>query len=266
MKRDDLTLIAESYEDVKLNSYIRTLIEEGKSEEEIKEILVQEGLWDQAKAKWAGLDAGKIGASLKGKLGRLGQQALDSDFAQGVSKFAQKAAGAGQKAVKKAGFKGSFLDKGLGRVKKFAKNAPVDASKALNPVVQKGKSAESSMRAEKFKSIVSSHKRNIVDLFDKSVVAKTQTMEGLNNLVDEMMKDYKGVGGITNIQGLENSIKKNVIQKIMQIPYLNFTNPQRMADMFVKEILTHINDKVKTNAGTGTGLEKAHKLQQSDIN
>jgi len=49
------------------------------------------------------------------------------------------------------------------------------------------------------------------------------------------------------------------------MPYLNFTNPQGMADMFVKEILNHINNKVKTNAGAGTGLEKAHKLQQSDI-
>jgi hypothetical protein len=265
MERNDLTLIAESYQDVKLNSYINRLIEEGKTEEEIKDILVQEGLWDQAKAKWAGFDPKKIGTSLKGKLGQLGQKALDSNVVQGASKFAQKAAGAGQKAVQKAGFKGSALDKGLGGVKKFAKNAPVDARKALDPSVQKGKTAESSMRAEKFKSIVSSHKRHIFDLFNKSVAAKTQTMEGLNELVDEMMNDYKNVGGVTNIQGLEQNIKNDVVQKIMQMPYLNFTNPQGMADMFVKEILNHINNKVKTNAGAGTGLEKAHKLQQSDI-
>lgn len=265
MERNDLTLIAESYEDVKLNSYINSLIQEGKSEEEIKEILVQEGLWDQAKAKWAGFDPKKIGTSLKGKLGQMGQSALDSNIVQGASKFAQNAAGAGQKAVQKAGFKGSALDKGLGGVKKFAKNAPVDARKALDPSVQKGKTAESSMRAEKFKSIVSSHKRHIFDLFKKSVDAKTQTMEGLNNLVDEMMGDYKGVGGISNVQGLEDTIKNQVVQKIMQMPYLNFTNPQGMADMFVKEILNHINNKVKTSAGAGTGLEKAHKLQQSDI-
>lgn len=265
MERNDLTLIAESYEDVKLNSYINSLIQEGKSEEEIKQILVQEGLWDQAKAKWAGFDPKKIGTSLKGKLGQMGQNALDSNIVQGASKFAQKAAGAGQKAVQKAGFKGSALDKGLGGVKKFAKNAPVDARKALDPSVQKGKTAESSMRAEKFKSIVSSHKRHIFDLFKKSVDAKTQTMEGLNNLVDEMMGDYKGVGGISNVQGLEDTIKNQVVQKIMQMPYLNFTNPQGMADMFVKEILNHINNKVKTSAGAGTGLEKAHKLQQSDI-
>lgn len=265
MERNDLTLIAESYQDVKLNSYINFLIQEGKTKDEIQEILIQEGLWDQAKAKWAGFDPKKIGTSLKGKLGQLGQKAVDSNIVQGASKFAQKAAGAGQKAVQKAGFKGSALDKGLGSVKKFAKNAPVDARKALDPAVQKGKTAESSMRAEKFKSIVSSHKRHIFDLFEKSITAKTETMNGLNDLVDEMINDYKNIGGITNILGLEQSIKNNVVQKIMQMPYLKFSNSQEMANMFVDEILNHINTKVKTNAGAGTGLEKAHKLQQSDI-
>lgn len=265
MERNDLKLIAESYQDVKLNSYINELIQEGKTEEEIKNILIQEGLWDQAKAKWTGFDAKKMGTSLKGKLGQFGQRALDSNIVKGASKFAQKAASAGQKAVQNAGFKGSALDKGLGGVKKFAKNAPVDARKALDPSIQKGKTAESSMRAEKFKSIISSHNKHIFDLFDKSVEAKTKTMEGLNELVDEMISDYKNIGGVTNIAGLEQSIKKDVVQKIMQMPYLNFTNPQGMADMFVKQILNHINNKVKTNAGAGTGLEKAHKLQHSDI-
>jgi len=265
MASNDLTLIAESYQEVKIKSYMNRLVEEGKSNEEIKEILIQEGLWDQGKAAWAGLNPKNIGKSLKGKLGQLGQKAANSNFVQGASKLAQNVAGAGQKAVQKAGFKGSALDKGLGGVKKFAKNAPKDLSKSLDSSVQKGKTAESSMRAEKFKSIVSSHKRHIFDLFNKSIAAKTQTMEGLNDLVDEMMTDYKNIGGISNVQGLESTIKQNVVQKIMQMPYLNFTNPQGMADMFVQEILNHINNKVKTNAGTGTGLEKSHKLQQSDI-
>ena len=264
MERNDLSLIAESYENVKIISYVNRLIEEGKSEEEIQEILIQEGLFDQAKAHFAGFDRKKLGQSIKGKIGKLGKDVLDSGFVRGASKLAQGAAGLGQKAVQNAGFKGSALDRGLGNVKKFAKNAPKDLSKVADSAHQKGKTAESSMRSEKFKSLVSSHRTHILDLFEKSVEAKTQTMEGLNDLVDEIMNDYKKIGGISGIEKLENSIKTNVVQKIMQMPYLNFTNPLGMTDMFVKEIIDHIN-KVKTNAGTGTGLEKAHKIQKTDI-
>jgi len=264
MERNDLSLIAESYEDVKINSYIIKLIEEGKTDAEIEQILIQEGLFDVAKAKWQGFDRNKFADSVKGRLGQLGQKALNSNFAKGAAKFTQGAAKAGQKALRMGGLKGSSLDKGLGKIKNFAKNAPQQAKDALNAPIQKGKTAESSMRAEKYKALVTNHKTQIYNLFKTSVEAKTQTMEGLNNLVEEIIKDYSRIGGVSNISGLENSIKTNVVKKIMEMPYLNFTNPMGMADMFVKEIIDHIN-KVKTNSNTRSGLEKAHKLKTKDI-
>lgn len=61
MKRSDVCLLSESYEAVKVNQLIKTLLEQGKSQEEIHDILVKEGFWDSAKNFAKGAVGGALG-------------------------------------------------------------------------------------------------------------------------------------------------------------------------------------------------------------
>lgn len=65
MKRSDVCLLSESYEAVKVNQLIKTLLEQGKSQEEIHDILVKEGFWDSAKNFTKGAVGGALGLKPK---------------------------------------------------------------------------------------------------------------------------------------------------------------------------------------------------------
>lgn len=257
MERKDLSFLSESYEEVKLKSIVLNLIEEGKTKEEIEQILSEAGLLSRLKGKWdeyTGKGAlGKIGSSLVGKgaraIGDTAGQFVDkgSDLARrGLDKFGNVLgidpnAMQSSSAYKKLGSLGS------------------DIQQKTHELSDKGYEAESSMRADRFSSLVDTHQRDIEELFKNVVEQKTAIVTDLNEMLDQIVDDYSRIGGLSRISQLKETLQSNLMQKFLSRPLYALTDPKQLALDFANDVKDFIN-KQKVSGSESMGLRKAHKL------
>ena len=257
MERNDLSLLTESYEDVKLKSFVLGLLEEGKSKQEIEEILSEAGMLSRLKGRWDEYTGkgslGKIGSSLMGKGARaIGDRA--SDYVSRGSTLARR----GLDKV------GSTLGIDPETMKSSSAYQGLDSlgdrfDQKIHQVSDKGYEAESSMRADRFSSLVDSHQRDIENLFRDIVEQKTSIVSELNEMIDQIVDDYSRIGGLSRISQLKETLHSNLMQKFLSRPLYALTDPKQLAIDFAEDVKDFIN-KQKSSGSESMGLRKAHKL------
>jgi len=257
MERNDLSLLSESYEDVKFRNIILKLVEEGKTEEEIEQILAEAGILSRLRSKfkeYTGKGAlGNIGSSLAGKAARaVGDKA---------SEYAEKGSSLAKRGLEKAGGALGIDPEAIKSSSAYEKLGSVGdkVSQKMGELSDKGHGAESAMRHDRFSSLVDAHQRDIEALFRDVVHQKTSIVTHLNEMIDQIVDDYSKIGGLSRISQLKETLHSNLMQKFLNRPLYALTDPKQLADDFANDVKEFIN-KQKSSGQEGLGLRKAHKL------
>ena len=257
MERNDLSLLSESYEDVKIKSIILSLVEEGKTQEEIEAILSEAGILSRLKGKWDEYTGkgslGKIGSSLAGK----GARAIGGK----ASEFIDKGSTLARRGLEKAGSALGVDPEAIKSSSAYQKVGSLGDSlrQKTHEISDKGYGAESSMRGDRFTSLVDSHQRDIEALFRDIVEQKTAIVTNLNEMIDQIVDDYSKIGGLSRISQLKETLHTNLMQKFLSRPIYALTDPKQLATDFAEDVKDFINMQ-KSSGSEGMGLRKAHKL------
>lgn len=257
MERNDLSLLSESYEDVKLKSFVLDLIAEGKTDAEIEQILSEAGLLSRLRSKWKEFSGkgslGNIGSSLAGKAAR--------SVGDTVGDYVSRGAGLAQKGLEKAGGALGIDPDAIKSSSAYSKlGSAGDTTKSkFDTLSHKGYEAESSMRKDRFSSLVDAHQRDIESLFRDIVEQKTAIVQNLNDMIDQIVDDYSKIGGLSRMSSLKETLHTSLIQKFLNRPLYALTDPTQLALDFSQEVKDFIN-KQKSSGEEGMGLRKASKL------
>jgi hypothetical protein len=277
MERRDLSLIAESYEEVKFNLYVEKLLIEGKSVDEITDHILSEGIFSRMMSRIkSGLGdkdkRDRLKTMVKGKAAQLGQDALGSKYGQKAMDLAQQGLRGGQKlAVKGASALGmdpnkvkqSSAFKGVDNLRKGMQDTSnLDANLAQN--IEKGRDAASGFRSDKLTSLLASQKPDIDKMFNNF---QTSVLT-LNRTVNNVFNDLKKIGGVTTnpqkIQALKNDIRTSIILPFLQQDLTKPVDVSGLSTQVVTKITDFIN-KQKVSGGEGVGLRTKHKLDPNKI-
>lgn len=257
MERNDLSLLSESYEDVKFRNLILRLVEEGKTEEEIEQILLEAGILSRLRSKWheyTGKGAlGNIGSSLVGKAARaVGDKA---------SEYAEKGSTLARRGLEKAGSALGVDPEAIKSSSAYQKLGSLGdtVQRKAGEISDRGYGAESSMRSDRFSSLVDAHQRDIEALFRDIVEQKTSIVSNLNEMIDQIVDDYSNIGGLARISQLKETLHSSLMQKFLSRPLYALTDPKQLAVDFAHDVKEFIN-KQKSSGEEGMGLRKAHKL------
>jgi hypothetical protein len=257
MERNDLSLLTESYEEVKFKSIILGLVEEGKTREEIEQILAEAGILSRLKGKWDEYTGkgslGKIGSSLIGK----GARAIGDKAGSLVDKGSTLA----RRGLDKVGSTLGIDPEAIQSSSAYQKLGSLGdkVQQKTHELSDKGYEAESSMRGDRFSSLVDSHQRDIEALFRDVVEQKTSIVSHLNDMIDQIVDDYSKIGGLSRISQLKETLHSNLMQKFLSRPLYALTDPKQLAIDFADDVKEFIN-KQKTSGSESMGLRKAHKL------
>jgi hypothetical protein len=274
MAGSDLTLISESYEEVKFNSFVDNLLIEGKSVDEITDYIISENLFTRMMSRFgAGLKNAdkrdRLKTMIKGKAAKFGQDILGSKGGQKVLDVAQKGLRGGQKlAVKGAALlgkdaskvKGSSTFKNVDKLRKGMQDTSA-LDKKLGDTIEAGNAATSKFRSEKFVNLLASHKQELVGVFD----GFKENMLTLNKHINDMFNDLQKIGGVTpnpkKIQNLKNEIRTNIIIPYLQNPTAQAQGSSVVTKQITDAIIDFLNDRSHTKAGTSkAGLRKADQI------
>jgi hypothetical protein len=237
MQRKDFQLISESYQDVHAKILIHDLFLEGKSEEQIIEVLTEAGIWDRIKSRWSAFSP------------------FDKENRENIRKVVGGKIGEyTQKGLKKAGELAGIDPQAIEDSKLYDK-----AWRAENISGSEGASA---MRSKKLKSILQSHISDLEEITERTINTVKQTESEFRQLFDQIKDDLKKIGvGTSNIASLDKELNRLALDLPGSIGS-QFTSPSKLADYVVDKIVSFFN-KMKTNKKSG--LQKAHKLDSTKI-
>lgn len=229
MNRSDITLLSESYQEVKLKNYISQLFEEGNSEKQIVTILTEAGLWDRVKSRWGAYspfekeNRENIASSLKGGAARLAKK--------GLEKF------------------GDVTDTD------YTKD---NVYKKLHDISDSGHESESAIRSKKYASLVQRHKQDINDVFTNTIKSNESNLREIDLIVDNIVNDYERMGGIPDIKGMREHLRK--LANHLYYKMIHVSDAEYSSNVLVDKLVEYIN-KQKTHGEKALGLRKAHKLK-----
>ena len=228
MERSDLSLLTESYEAVKFQNYVNELFLEGKSEQEIVDILTEAGLWDRMKSRWGAYspfekeNRERMATSLKGSAARLGKKGLEKI--------------------------GDVTDTDMAGGGMYQK---------LHAADEAGRSAESQSRGKTYSALVNKHAHDIESILEDSIQQRKVIMDQLNDIIDQIVDDYAKIGGVSNTSALKHQLRTTVENLYFRLGTMN--DAGHNTDIMVNNIIEHIN-KQKVHGAGGAGLRKADKL------
>ena len=228
MQRLDYQLISESYQDVHTKILIHDLYLEGKTEEQMIEVLTEAGMWDRVKARWSAFNP------------------FDKENRENLKKVV-------------GGKVGEYAQKGL---KKAGKEDSELYNKAWKADKIGGSEGASAIRSKKLKSLLRSHITDLEDITERTIETVKQTETEFRQLFDQIKEDLKKIGvGTSNIASLDKELNRLALDLPRAIGS-EFTSPSKLADYVVDKIVTFFN-KMKTNKKTG--LQKKDKLDYTKI-
>lgn len=277
MERADLSLIAESYEEVKFNLFVERCLYEGKSVDEITDKILEEGLFSRMMSRFkSGLSSkdkrDRVKKMVTGKAAQYGQDVLSSKFGQKALDVAQKGIRGAQKlATKTAGAIGvdprKVRQSGLYKASEKARKGISDTDKLdtkLAQTIETGREAASGYRSEKLQRLLVQHKDEIQNMFggfQNSVLT-------LNKSIKSIFNDLNKIGGITTNPKKINQLKNDIRTSIL-IPFLKqgLDKPVDTQGL-TKQVLTMITDfinKQKVSGKEGVGLRTKHKINPDTL-
>lgn len=277
MERTDLSLIAESYEEVKFNLYVENLLIEGKTVDEITDHILEEGMFSRMMSRIkSGLSdkdkRERLKKMVKGKAAQYGQDFLGSELGQktigaaqkgirGAQKLATKAAGALGVDPKKV--RGSELYKKSEKLSQDLGNTD-ELDTKLAQTIETGREAASGFRSDKLQNLLSGHKSEIDGMFNNF----QQSVLTLNKSLKSIFNDLTKIGGITTnvdkINQLKNDINTSIIIPFLQKGLDKPVDTQKLTTEVLTKITDFIN-KQKVSGGQGVGLRTKHKIDPSKI-
>lgn len=277
MERTDLTLIAESYEEVNFNLFVERLLLEGKSVDQITDKILEEGLFGRMLSRIkSGLSdkdkRDRLKKMVTGKAAQYGQDVLSSKFGQGAMDVAQKGIRGAQKLATKAASAVGIDPRKVRQSELYKKSEQIrkgvgDTSKLdadLAQTVETGREAASGFRSDKLQNLLSQHKGEINDMFgnfQKSVMTLNKSMKSIFN-------DLNKIGGVTanpdKIKQLKNEIRTSIIIPFLQQDLTKPVDTERLTNEVLTKITDFIN-KQKVSGKQGVGLRVKHKLDPSKI-
>lgn len=237
MERMDYQLISESYQDLHTKILIEDLYREGKSEQEIINVLTEAGLMDRLKARWSAFNP------------------FDKQNRENLKKAASGKIGElAQKGLKKAGELAGIDPDAITQSKAY--------DKAETAELISGREGESGMRSAKLKSILKSHRSDIKQIIQKTIDVKKETEEQFKTLFDQIKTDLKKLGvGLPKTSSLD-SMLDDLSSNLPDSIGTSYTDSDSAADYVMQKITEYFN-KMKT--GKGKGLQKPNKLDYKKL-
>lgn len=277
MERADLSLIAESYEEVKFNLYVENLLIEGKTVDEITDHILEEGMFSRMMSRIkSGLSdkdkRERLKKMVKGKAAQYGQDFLNTKFGQSTIDATQKGIRGAQKlATKAAGAIGADPNK-VRQSELYKKSEKLsqdlgntdELDTKLAQTIETGREAASGFRSDKLQNLLSGHKSEIDGMFNNF----QQSVLTLNKSLKSIFNDLTKIGGITTnvdkINQLKNDINTSIIIPFLQKGLDKPVDTQKLTTEVLTKITDFIN-KQKVSGGQGVGLRTKHKIDPSKI-